>query len=344
MTAAHPTDDRLIAYGLGKMDDTAAEEVLNHLEGCETCKRRVAELSADSFVDRLREGHEAKTPGSGYTGVSAAVRATPWADDKAVPPELLTLKQYADLRELGRGGMGVVYVAHNTDMDRPEVLKVVQRSSLERVGTGAVERFLREIQAAAPAPAQERRRRLHRPPAGRPAGVCDGVRPGPGLGQGGAGQGAVGGAGGLLLRPRSRPRPPARPRGQDGPPGHQAGQPDPHPGERQAGGQGAGLWASQGDDRGQGERRPDRRRQDDGDAGLHGPGAGAGRGPGGHPGGRVLARLHAVLPAGGGARRSRGRVAARRCCEQHQLRTDATRLNSRPAGRCRPSWRRWWPK
>ncbi len=54
---------------------------------------------------------------------------------------------YEILEELGRGGMGVVYKARNTLMDRLEVLKVVNQQLL---GPGAgVERFLREIRSAA---------------------------------------------------------------------------------------------------------------------------------------------------------------------------------------------------
>ena len=54
---------------------------------------------------------------------------------------------YEVLSELGRGGMGVVYLAKNVLMDRREVLKVVNRALLDR--PGVTERFLREIRAAA---------------------------------------------------------------------------------------------------------------------------------------------------------------------------------------------------
>jgi len=57
-----------------------------------------------------------------------------------VPAETGDSREYTNIRELGRGGMGVVYLARNTIMDRLEVLKVVNRSA---------DRFLREIQAAA---------------------------------------------------------------------------------------------------------------------------------------------------------------------------------------------------
>lgn len=64
-----------------------------------------------------------------------------------LPPGLAEATQYSDIRELGRGGMGVVYLARNTMMNRPEVLKVVNRALLER--PDAAERFLREIRSAA---------------------------------------------------------------------------------------------------------------------------------------------------------------------------------------------------
>ncbi|HEY7326738.1 MAG TPA: serine/threonine-protein kinase [Gemmataceae bacterium] len=64
-----------------------------------------------------------------------------------VPPELAANQQYEILRELGRGGMGVVYLARNKLMDRLEVLKVINKALLNH--PGAVERFLREIRSAA---------------------------------------------------------------------------------------------------------------------------------------------------------------------------------------------------
>src|SRR5262249_10089049 len=64
-----------------------------------------------------------------------------------VPPELTASGQYADIRELGRGGMGVVYLARNVMMNRLEVLKVVNQSILDF--PGAADRFAREIRSAA---------------------------------------------------------------------------------------------------------------------------------------------------------------------------------------------------
>ncbi len=64
-----------------------------------------------------------------------------------LPPDLADHPDYEVVRELGRGGMGVVYLARNRLMGRPEVLKVVSGHLLDR---GIVrERFLREIRNAA---------------------------------------------------------------------------------------------------------------------------------------------------------------------------------------------------
>ena len=53
--AMHPTDQTLHAYGLGKLEDISADSVSKHVESCPECRRRVANLSADSFLDRLRD-------------------------------------------------------------------------------------------------------------------------------------------------------------------------------------------------------------------------------------------------------------------------------------------------
>ena len=69
------------------------------------------------------------------------VRPSPAAGTLQVPG-------YEIQGELGRGGMGVVYLAKNLLMNRLEVLKVANKALLDRQ-PGAAERFLREIRAAA---------------------------------------------------------------------------------------------------------------------------------------------------------------------------------------------------
>ena len=148
MQAQHPTDKALIAYGLGKLDGPAAEDVGKHLERCAECEKRVAEMSADSFLGRMREAqkpasHDMSSPSQ--TGATKSYRVTKGPVAPAantLPPGLADHSDYEIKRELGRGGMGVVYLAHNKLLDRDEVLKVMGRHIMER--PGVLERFQRE--------------------------------------------------------------------------------------------------------------------------------------------------------------------------------------------------------
>lgn len=64
-----------------------------------------------------------------------------------LPAELLTLTQYQVLKEIGAGGMGLVYLAMDTFLRRHVVLKVVKTERLHR--SSAIQRFINEMQAAA---------------------------------------------------------------------------------------------------------------------------------------------------------------------------------------------------
>jgi serine/threonine protein kinase len=151
--AVHPTDDTLQSFGLGKLDDGLLLSVREHLEGCDSCRRRAAELSSDDSLGRPRKpqvtpGQSAGSwPLSGGTFARTPKPAGPTPPPDNLPPELADHPDYEIVRELGRGGMGVVYLAHNRLMGRDEVLKVVSGRLIERATVR--DRFLREIQSAA---------------------------------------------------------------------------------------------------------------------------------------------------------------------------------------------------
>ena len=69
-----------------------------------------------------------------------------------VAPEFITLQRalagrYSLERELGRGGMGVVFLARDVALDRPVAIKLLPPAMAERPGLR--ERFLREAKTAA---------------------------------------------------------------------------------------------------------------------------------------------------------------------------------------------------
>jgi hypothetical protein len=135
--AVHPTDQTLQAYGLGKLDESTAELVNRHLESCPDCQRRVAELSSDSFLRRLQGGRgqieTGLVMGSSLAGLSRIAGERASAEPppaSSLPPGLADNPDYEVLRELGQGGMGTVYLAHNRLMRRNEVLQRMSRQPL----------------------------------------------------------------------------------------------------------------------------------------------------------------------------------------------------------------------
>jgi len=146
----HPTDQTLRSFGLGMLDDASGELVQKHLEGCPDCRRHVAEVTSDTFLDRLRNAQDEPTSpppfGSSLAGLSRLTTEAGSAErppDSALPPGLARHPDYEVIRELGQGGMGVVYLAQNKLMKRKEVLKVVGSHLINR--PGVMDRFLTEI-------------------------------------------------------------------------------------------------------------------------------------------------------------------------------------------------------
>src|SRR5262249_45045411 len=91
--ALHPTDQTPSSYTLAKPGDATAESVNRPLESCLTCRRRVAELSSDSFLGRLRDAQGQGRPdssvplGSSTAGLSMLAAGPP----SPAPPPASTL-------------------------------------------------------------------------------------------------------------------------------------------------------------------------------------------------------------------------------------------------------------
>src|SRR5579883_852972 len=149
----HPTPQELTAFALGKLPEHAAASVAAHLDTCPACRQAVAAVPPDSFLDKVRAVKQDSSsfppdlaePDDALS--SAGKSATPDVPCLNLPPELARHPKYLILRELNRGGMGVVYQARHKEMGRQIVIKVINRALLDR--PDSLDRFRREIQAAA---------------------------------------------------------------------------------------------------------------------------------------------------------------------------------------------------
>ncbi len=149
----HPTLHELADFGLGKLPERAAAIVAAHLDSCPACRKAVANVPPDSFLDKVRAAKQESSsfpPGlaeAGNAPSSVSRPSMPAVSCPDVPPELVRHPKYLILRKLGRGGMGVVYQARHKEMNRQVVIKVINRALLDRPDT--LERFHREVRAAA---------------------------------------------------------------------------------------------------------------------------------------------------------------------------------------------------
>ncbi len=148
----------------GDSGEAMARQIENHVEKCSTCREQLERLAAapdvwhkattlladetigettplDSGLD-LGE-FEMSEDASGLAGLSVTEFLQPPSH-----PELLgRLEHYEIEREIGRGGMGVVLQAHDTQLNRPVAIKVM---APHLAANGAArKRFAREARAAA---------------------------------------------------------------------------------------------------------------------------------------------------------------------------------------------------
>jgi serine/threonine protein kinase/dipeptidyl aminopeptidase/acylaminoacyl peptidase len=131
-------DSEVLALASGALASGPARALLAHLGTCDLCRRLVAEAA------------RARTPPPQAAGALAAAPEPPTLpiEDAAIePPHPATIDRYKILDCLGKGGMGVVYAAHDPELDRRIALKLVR---VDRGGTDVLrQRLVREAQAMA---------------------------------------------------------------------------------------------------------------------------------------------------------------------------------------------------
>ena len=147
----HPSERALTLFGQGKLSEAQARTVAAHLETCPACRQALAALPPDTFQGKVRAAKPSSSslppnwPGAGVSVPGQAPRGGAAAAE--VPPELANHPKFRILRELSRGGMGVIYLAEHRVLEKQVALKVISPALLDN--HDALARFRAEAKAAA---------------------------------------------------------------------------------------------------------------------------------------------------------------------------------------------------
>jgi serine/threonine protein kinase len=156
---AHLTLTALSDYVVGRLDEPEFSEASDHLEFCPDCREQLFALEAsnDQLIAELRGAPDAPMFADEpemAAALAAARSAFPGNDCEKAASSNQTkeaadffseLADYRIVNKIGQGGMGVVYAARHTKLDRPVAVKVLRSDRLARSDSNA--RFMQELRA-----------------------------------------------------------------------------------------------------------------------------------------------------------------------------------------------------
>jgi eukaryotic-like serine/threonine-protein kinase len=162
------SDEQLQFLLKSDSDEGSAEfrSASTHVDHCDTCQTRLGELAAEEgewdeahemlvAVNEIRETGDSQPRTGSWHASQWQRRPTAWTESMARQilgppshPEMLgRIGRYEVERLIGAGGMGVVFKAFDTELNRPVAIKVLAPFL---AGSGAArQRFAREARAAA---------------------------------------------------------------------------------------------------------------------------------------------------------------------------------------------------
>jgi len=152
-----PSRDVLTGYLAGRVSDVEWDSISTHVNTCANCREALETLSGegDSLVAAIR----AQPAPDAYSSEAACREAVQRVAELGRDPTFTAttaiqiqpvepprrIRDYELLQELGRGGMGAVYKALHTQLEKIVAVKVLTKERTR--DTGAVARFKREMKA-----------------------------------------------------------------------------------------------------------------------------------------------------------------------------------------------------
>jgi hypothetical protein len=140
-----PSAEKLAQFIDDKLADEERLAIEEHVDGCDDCRATLATLVKAATAERRASD---PTLASHPPEALAATEVGTHAPRGATLAPGTALGRYVLAEVIGIGGMGVVYVARDPDLDREVAIKVL-RSELSRSDPDATRRIAREAQAMA---------------------------------------------------------------------------------------------------------------------------------------------------------------------------------------------------
>jgi serine/threonine protein kinase len=147
VASACPDREQLAGYVRGTLPEESFEAVAEHVESCPNCEATVLDLEShpDRVIEQLRTAPPAdpflEEPGcrevmarTKQLGQAAGLAAA--AGSREERPALGMIRVYRLLEKLGDGGMGTVYKAQHTELDKVVALKVISQAAVGYLRAG----------------------------------------------------------------------------------------------------------------------------------------------------------------------------------------------------------------
>ena len=143
----HPDREQLESFVHGTLGEDDRRRVEQHVSDCDSCCDVLRSVPHDPLVALIQQSDTSQDVAETELAIEPATNAKTAPPAGEIPPELIDHPRYRIIKQLGAGGMGVVYQAEHRLMERPVALKVISAKLVN--SDVAVDRFRLEVKAAA---------------------------------------------------------------------------------------------------------------------------------------------------------------------------------------------------